>query len=193
MATQALPNQTRPARAGLRQLWANGWAARLILVGSVLSLTSLWASWSMIVTRAGHGEYTYATHSNTELPHRGYTSHVFIPGETVNVGNAFDHDSTAAWFFAGLMGLSVYVAARPLQPGRNALRWVPVTCTALLLLNGISSEVTLVRESEDFMVGAPVAISVAQGIGPLWLVACQLLTGLGGLLFLRSGPPQPAP
>ena len=193
MAAQALPVPTRPARAGPRQLWANGWGARLILVGSLLSLTSLWASWGLLTHRAGYGEYTYDHRPNSELMHPGYTAHVFLPGETVDGGNAFERDAVAAWFLAGLMGVSVYVAARPQPPTPSAGRWVPLACTALLVLNGMSSEVQLVRDSENYMAGAPAAISVAQGIGPLWLVACQLLAGLGGVLFFRGRRAQPPP
>jgi hypothetical protein len=177
MPADASSTQSRLSAGPISRLWANGWGARLILIGSAVSFYTLFSPWAVGTWTSG-----YVDHDTDGT--RTTVFRVFHPGDDVSGGNAFDRDFITAVVFAGLMALSVYIASRPLRPGQaGGARWVPLVCTALLLFNAVSTVFQLGAEADAF--GNGVTIRGIPGAGPAYLGFAQIIVGVGALLFLR--------
>lgn len=179
---------TRPAQSSgmsFRRLWANGWGARLVLIGCVLSFLALWDSWGMNVTGGG---YSITEH------HSWGKETTYRPSVTAQGGNAFAIQPLDSLFWVGFLAASLVSCARSRGGAASWLRWVPLGLAVVLVINIVAFQLTQSREDESRRAEATrqgrTSLTTTPGAGPNLFLIGQLIAGVGGALFAlrRTGP-----
>lgn len=144
-------------------LWHNGWRGRLTLSGYLLSIATLFDTWTSSVRRLGGTEFLGFWHFQSQ-------------GGLIQGDNAF---AAGKWFYVILLVGSLLCYARRrdiLSPG---FRVAPIACAVLLTILVGADVANVPRVLPPDSVGIQVDPS-----GPTFFIIGQILVGIGAYLLL---------
>jgi hypothetical protein len=172
-----------------RNLWTNGWGARLVAIGCLFSFVILFDVWD--INQYGGGS-TWTRYGPTKIVTE------FFSGTTLRGSdNAFAFG--VGWYAMILIGASLVCAARRSDGMPSASRWVPIGCALVLGYLAVNAQDKLHERATTWAKRPFGGASTADvGPGPNWMIVGQIVAGLGGVIFAFGGggaaPPagQPA-